>query len=305
MNEELTKGYIERLHQMFAEAKNIGLPFESVCLYIKEDSYVYVEHFQPVKYRNIYSHTKSFTSLMVGIALDEGKLRLTDHLVDFIHDELTPEQLKEYKDITLMDLMTMRSGMGGNILMEYDRRRGLCYKDYLAYVLSHPVVNKPGTVFAYSNSDTFLASIMVARAYGKPFYQLCYERLFKPMNCICPTWESDLLGNCVAATALFLGVEDMNKLGIVLLNDGLYGGNRIVSKEYVDLLRNTHIPAKGHGDYSLQIWHNPKGNVLRADGMHGQFTFVDFDREIALSVQRGEDDRADEALHLIEKYFFE
>ena len=304
MDEEQYEFYKQKLDALLAEAKEIGLPFESACVFVQDAGQIYVVHLQPVKYRNIYSHTKSFTSIMVGIAIDEGKLCLEDHLVDFIGDEMTPEQRENFKDVRLIDLMTMRSGMGGSILMEFDRRKGLCYKDYLAYVLSHPVLHQPGTEFAYSNGDTFLASIMVSRAYGKPFYELCYERIFKPMHCICPTWESDLKGNCVAATALFLGIEDMNKLGIMLLQNGLYGGSRIVSKAYVDLLRNTRVPAKGWGDYSLQIWHNPKGDVLRADGLHGQFTFIDFDRRIALSFQRGEDERADEARALIEKYFF-
>jgi CubicO group peptidase (beta-lactamase class C family) len=93
----------------------------------------------------------------------------------------------------------------------------------------------------------------------------------------------------------------MNKLGILFLNEGVYKGKRIVSKEYVKMCSKEQIKTDGWGHYSNQFWMTPEGNGYRADGAYGQITFIWPDLNLTFSVQRLEDTRLDEFLKLLKE----
>ena len=82
---------------------------EALCLSSSE-GVIFTEQYIPRNTRNIYSHSKSFTSLMVGIAIDEGKITLDTRLVDVFKDELDKETYDRLYEITLKHLLTMSSG---------------------------------------------------------------------------------------------------------------------------------------------------------------------------------------------------
>ena len=71
------------------------------------------------------------------------------------------------------------------------------------------------------------------KVYQEDFIRLCNEKIFFPMDMGVPMWGVDPYGHCICASELCLSVENMNKLGILFLNKGIYNGKRIVSKEYV------------------------------------------------------------------------
>lgn len=259
--------------------------------------------FIPRNYRNIYSHSKSFTSLMVGIAIDENKLSLDTRLVDVFKDEIDEETYNRLFDITVRNLLTMSSGFGQEYLMGEQRRKEQGYPDYLKFMLSLDLKYKPGSKFAYSNADTYLLGRIVSKVYNKNFTQLCYEKIFRPLNIGLPMWGVDPFGYCMCATDLCLNVEDMNKLGILFINKGVYNGQRIVSEKYVDMCTTEQIKTApdNWGNYSFQFWLTPEGNGYRADGAFGQITFVWPQYDIVFSVQRPEDDRLQEFLSILKE----
>ena len=134
---------------------------------------------------------------------------------------------------------------------------------------------------------------MVSKVYDKGFTQLCYERIFLPLGIGFPMWGSDPMGYCIAASELCLNVEEMNRLGILFINKGVYNGKRIVSEEYVNMCSRPQIKTNDYywGDYSFQFWSVPKGDGYRADGAYGQLTIIWPKYDMVLSFQRPEDDR--------------
>ena len=102
--------------------------------------------------RNIYSHTKSFASMGIGIAVDEGKLALTDRLADAFPGYVPENAQPWLLQITLRDLLMMSSGFDLALLMADRRENGV--PDYVAYIMSQKVRIEPGTKFVYSNGDT-------------------------------------------------------------------------------------------------------------------------------------------------------
>lgn len=273
---------------------------EAICI-SNSEGIILSEHYMPRTVRNIYSHSKSFTSLMVGIALDEGKLTLDTRLMDVFKDEVDEETYSRLFEIKVQDLLNMSSGFGEAYLMSSERVKGIGYPNYLKFLFSRELKYKPGSKFCYSNGDTYLLARIIAKVYDKNFTQLCYEKIFLPLEIGLPMWGVDPNGYCIGASELCLSVEDMNKLGILFINKGVYKGKRIVSEEYVDMCSKGQIKTDGWGDYSNQFWMIPEGNGYRADGAYGQLTLIWPKYDLILSIQRPEDNRLEEVLKILKE----
>lgn len=273
---------------------------EGICLSNKE-GIIWYKQYIARKNRNIFSHSKSFTSLMVGIAIDEGMLTLDTLLVEVFKDEIDHETYERLSKITVKDLLMMSSGFGESFLMSVDRGKGVGYPDYFRFLLSKELKYVPGSKFCYSNGDTYLLSRMVSKVYKRNFTQLCYEKIFLPLEIELPIWGVDPNGYCIAASELCLNVIDMNKLGILLLNGGVYKGRRIISQEYIKMLSTPQITTNqdSWGDYSFQFWMVPEGEGYRADGLFGQITFIWPKYNLSLSFQRPDDDNLGKVLEIL------
>jgi CubicO group peptidase (beta-lactamase class C family) len=282
---------IRKLINNFLEkAKAEENMLEAVCLCDK-NGVVFKEQYIARLTRNIYSHSKSFTALMVGIAIDEGKLTLDTRLADVFKDEIDEETYQKLYDIQLKHLLAMRSGLGGPWLMQSQREEGQGYPDYLKFLFSKELVAKPGEQFVYSNGDTYLCSRMVSKVYDRNYRDLCYEKIFLPMEMGFVEWGVDPLGYCIGASAMHLNVENMNKLGLLYINDGVYKGKRIVSKEWIDTIYASNNP---ESNYAFQHWtFGPDVKCLFASGMYGQNTYIFREHGVAFSYQRPEDTRGD------------
>ena len=160
---------------------------EAICLSNK-DGLIWKEQYLPRTVRNIYSHSKSFTSLMVGIAIDEEKLSLDTRLVDVFKEEINEETYNRLYEITVKDLLSMSSGFDEDYLFGWQKAQGIGYPDYLKFMLSRELKQKPGTKFHYSNGDTYLVSRMIEKVYNKKFVQLCYEKIFQDFGLYVAAW---------------------------------------------------------------------------------------------------------------------
>ena len=281
------------------EAEPITL-LEAICLSNK-DGLLWKEQYFPRNNRNIYSHSKSFTSLMVGIAIDEKMINFDTRLVDVFKDEISLEAYNHFYHVTVKNLLTMSSGINKALLMGNEKKQGIGYPDYLKFMFSQKLECKPGSKFYYSNGDTYLLARIVSKVYNKPFTQLCYDKIFLPLEIGFPIWGCDPMGYCTAASELSLSVEEMNRLGILFLNNGVYKGKRIISEEYVKACSTTQIKTDDNvwGDYSYQFWMVPEGEGYRADGAFGQITIIWPKYNLTISFQRPEDDNIGRVLEIL------
>ena len=135
-------------------------------------------HFTPDQARNIYSHTKSYMSTAVGLAIADGKLSLDDRLAEFFPEAVPENAQPELFEIRLRHLLMMSSGFHEPYLMGANRRAGVGAPDYVKYMLSRPVKVQPGSEFIYSTADSILAGRMVEKAVGKRLSEYLYERFF-------------------------------------------------------------------------------------------------------------------------------
>lgn len=268
--EQKIKKFIERM-----KIENPGI--EAIAL-ANQEEVILEHHFVQVHSRNIYSHTKSFMSTAAGIALKEGALTLEDPLVKYFPEKVPEVHQKLLREIRFSHLLTMSSGFGKAYLMIEDRRKGVGLPDYLEYMMSRPVLKKPGTEFDYSTADSHLAGLMLSKAVGMRLDVYLYEKLFQPLGIGYPIWECDPQGNVNGGSGLFLNITDMMKLGQLYLADGMWKGERLLGSLWIKEATRKQIDTPG-GDswncgYGYQFWMMPQEGAYRADGAYGQITFV-------------------------------
>lgn len=251
---------------------------------VYQDGSITAEHyFAPDEPRSIYSVSKSFMVTAVGQLLEAGLLRLSDRPADFFPEHLPHDLDPRYRDLTLEHLLTMSSGHRRGLLMG-EERKTIRETDWIRFVFSQPLVSGPGEKFMYSNGSSYLAGCMAEKAAGVKLADYLYESVFKTLDIPRPEWDECPMGHTFAASTLKLRLSDMQKLGILYLNEGEYGGRRIVSKDWVKQAASHKIDSrkvsiKGTGadevfGYGYQFWLCRYPGVYRAAGSYGQFVIV-------------------------------
>lgn len=251
----------------------------------------------------LYSGSKTFTAVAVGICRDEGRLSLTDRVLDFF-PEYRSMAVDGAAKATLRDLLHMASGKGA-FLFSVDERTQL-EVDWAELFFKEPQVGEAGERFFYSNACTYMLSRIVEKVSGALLRDYLAPRLFTPLGIHNPQWHTCPKGHTLGATALFLTTSEFAKLGITMLNEGRYGERQIVSPGYIhesitDIIDNQHWSedAESASGYGYQLWRCSPQGVYRADGMYGQFCIVVPDQRAVVTVTAHEERRANDILRAV------
>lgn len=261
---------------------------------IADTDRVILEHrFTPDQERNIYSHTKSYMSMAAGIAIEEGKLSLSDKLVDLFPQYVPENADPRLLEITLENLLTMTSGFHRAYLMGADRRAGIGFPDYMEYMMTRPILRNPGEEFCYSTADSILAGRMIEQATGQRLGEYLYRHVFSRLDQGWPQWENDPQGHPIGGGSMFMRLTEMMKLGQVFLADGKWKHERIISSEWVKAATTKHVETNTESQeqnewtcgYGYQFWMSPYPGAYRADGAYGQISTVLPESGLVVAVQ--------------------
>ena len=189
------------------------------------------------------SVTKSYTSALTGIALEQGYLESTDQkMLEFFPD--ISDQVTDPRKwtITIENMLEMKSGYPWE---EEDAAawEAMWSGEYLSQIVAIPLISDPGTRFKYSNLTAHWLGIIVARATGKDLKTFGEEYLFDPLG-VTPGegWIRDLDGYYIASGDIIFTARDMAIFGQLYLNEGKHNGQQIISAEWVsDSLRTYSV----------------------------------------------------------------
>jgi CubicO group peptidase (beta-lactamase class C family) len=241
----------------------------------------------------LQSVTKSYTSALVGIALEQGCLSSVDQkMLDFFPEVTSKITDPRKKQITIRNMLEMRAG--------YPREEtdpalwdGLLSGHYPPLIEGFPLVSDPGTRFHYSNLTSNWLGIIVDRACGMNLKAYAEEYLFSPLGVKAGEWGQDAEGHNNGCGDLHLTARDAAKFGLLYLNDGAYKGHQIVPADWVyDSLQTysvdeAFVKKVGHFrdiGYGYQWWSANAGehHVNFAWGHGGQLIVLldDFDMVI-------------------------
>lgn len=226
----------------------------------------------------LYSCSKTFTAVAVGIAIGDTLLTLDDHLIDYF-PELFPEQPNnQLALITIRDLLTMRSGL------PVDTKMRTVEREWIKTYLSHTMTSAPGTNFDYDSIDTYLLSAVVQRVTGKTVMQLLKERVFTPMHITQAYWEESPEGISCGGWGLYLQLESMAKFGQLLVQRGKWGERQLVPAEWIDQMLTKQVDCPNGSKYGYHIWMCGYPGMWRADGAYGEYIFVLPEKDMVVAI---------------------
>ncbi|WP_211191597.1 serine hydrolase [Actinoplanes sp. TBRC 11911] len=227
----------------------------------------------------LYSLTKSFTSVAVGLAIADGLLSLDDRVVDVLPGHVPEDVSEQGRRVTVHHLLSMTSGHRTDSLAEAWQ---LEPDDLVKGFLRVPFPDPEGTRHAYDNATTFLLARMVERVTGRDLPGLLDERLFEPMGVDHAEWDRVASGAAFGFHGLHLTTEAVAAFGELLRRDGRWGDRQLVPREWVRLATSRHVetlPAEVGGagadflrGYGYQFWMSRHGYF--GNGANGQQCLV-------------------------------
>ncbi len=222
--------------------------------------------YRPDLIHMMHSLTKSVTVGAVGMALADGKFKLTDKVVSFYPNELPAKVDNNLAAMTVEDLLTMKTGHDHQTSGSEWRP---IKTSWVAEFYKIPVVSRPGTKWVYTSAATYMLSAIFSRTMGVSVYEYLKPRFFEPLDIHGEEWLPGPQDITPGANGLSWHTADCLKLGVLYLQDGKWNGKQLLPPGWAEECHKPHTP----GRYGYQWWLGPN-NVYYADGMFGQYSFV-------------------------------
>ena len=224
---------------------------------------------------NIKSVSKSVISALVGIAIEQGKIRDVNQTIG----ELLPAETRGLdgakRAITVGNLLSMRGGLQSTSFNNYGS--WVSSRNWVANALSRPLVAEAGGPMIYSTGSTHILSAIITRATGADTHRFAARNLAQPLGLTLRPWQKDPQGIYFGGNDMFLAPREMLKIGTLYLNRGALGSKQIVPRAWVDssLVPRTISPFNGNR-YGYGWWmRSAHGHAIHyAWGYGGQFIFV-------------------------------
>lgn len=244
----------------------------------------------------IYSITKSLLSFAVGIAENEGLIKLNESVCKYLPEEylnsLTEEKYNAFDQLTIERLLTM-SVKGFPFRPAGD--------NWLKFILD--LQFKPEKIeFHYTNICAYLVSVALTEALGKSVYDYLNEKLFAPMNIKNPPYQLSPEGYFMGASGIELSVQELSRIGYMTMSEGVYNNIQLVPKSYIKKACSVQISNKEDG-YGYFIWKFLNGFSL--NGKWGQKCFCFPDKNLMVTVLSDLQEGSEELKAEVKKWVLE
>jgi CubicO group peptidase (beta-lactamase class C family) len=254
----------ERIRQMMDYMTAGGYEFMHALLVVRHGKLVVEEYFGGFardSLQHLQSTTKSFTSALIGIAIDRGEIGgVDDPMFDYL-PEYASLRTPDKDRITIKDCLMMAAGLEWNeitapTLDPYnDNMMANRGGDYVAYVLAKPVVAPPGTEWYYNSGCPMTLGAILRTATGVPADTYAEQHLFGPLGISTWVWEYVNRGKNVGTHgSLYLRARDMAKFGQLFLQRGAWNGEQLVSAQWVDESTRPRLTVAGDVRYGYLWW---------------------------------------------------
>lgn len=221
-------------------------------------------------YMNTASMVKSWTGLVIGILIDRGLINSED---DEICKYLPEWNSGCQNNITIKQLLTMSSGLQK---VQPASKSILAQNDMNKFALQQKVTKQPGATFSYSNEGVQLLGILIENVSHQSAGAFFQQNLFTPLGMDSTGLWKDKSGNDIVYGGAQTTIQDASQIGLLMLNNGIYKGKRIVSEKWI---RKSTSPSNSAAYYGYLWWLSPTQRNTpmenyAAMGDFGQLTIV-------------------------------
>ncbi|MBL4819864.1 MAG: serine hydrolase [Gammaproteobacteria bacterium] len=226
---------------------------------------------------NLKSASKSVISALVGIAIEQGLINgVQQPISDFFPEYRVLLDSPAKQDITIEDLLTMRSGLETTSNRNYGK--WVLSDDWIRFVLSQPMVGRSGEQMIYSTGSTHLLSAILSKVSGMDTRRFAEQNLAAPMGFSMAYWSQDPQGIYFGGNNMEMTPRNMLAFGQLYLNQGQFNEQQIISPHWVSESHKAHATSpRGQGRfYGYGWWLRELADMLVpvAWGYGGQLIFV-------------------------------
>lgn len=264
----------------------------TALLVVKHDKIVYEKYWEDYNQNsltNSFSVAKTFIGLLIGIAIDEGKINSVD---DPVSDYLP--QYKDHPELTIKHLLTMSSGI--NFDESYKSPFGHMAKAYYGTDIkklneNYELTETPGETWRYLGGNTIILSFILEKVTGTTIAEYMSLKVWQPIGAKnAALWSLDKKdGREKAYCCFYSNARDFARIGKLYLNGGIWDKRRVVSQQYVDATTCSAYELKDKNGmpvdfYGYQMWmaYYKDMDIFYARGIQGQFIIVIPDRKLVI-----------------------
>lgn len=177
----------------------------------------------------VYSITKSFTSLAIGLLQEEGKLSINDHICDYFPDKLPEGGAHPYLAITtIKDMLKMATPYSHTTFKQLEMDDWV--KTFFVVEPSH----YPGKCFCYDTSSSHVLAALVERISGMPMLEYLKQKFLTTIGCSeGMKILADPVGVSQGGSGLLCTVRDLTKVAYTCMNKGVYRGRQLLPADYI------------------------------------------------------------------------
>lgn len=285
---------------MFADIKNrideSRLSIDSLYIQNKDNLNIIID------FENLHelrSCSKLLVAMAIGIAIENNLFSLEEKVYNYLEKYITNDNNKDkIKKWTIRTLLTHTTGYD-NMLMSNKEitEKNLDKSKLLEYVLNYDIANEPNTTYIYNNVEPFIISVLFKEKYNIDLEDYIKENIFNKIEINNYSWEK--YGEyCPGCTGLYLLPKDFHKLGMLILNDGVYNNVSVVPSNWINEMIKMQIetphmvkterlfPKYGAGYFTFI---SRDGYVFR-DGTNGQYIIISKEKGLVISIMSSEKD---------------
>lgn len=239
----------------------------------------------------IWSCTKQITALLAGIAYDQNLITINEPISSY----LSQAKYTNKSGITIENLLMMKSGINfSNDGFNGETSQLLRQEpsNSLSFILGLGVHSSPGTKFHYNDGDPQIISAILQEKTGKTMRDWARGVLFEKIGITRLQWHTYKDGITMGAFGIFTTPREMAKIGQLILNNGMWGTNQIVSNSWITEMTSSKVFANEtiemiHEDnitFGFYWWRDTGRDIIMMLGHGGQYVFVNKSKSLIVLI---------------------
>ena len=251
------------------------------------------------KLHELRSCSKLLVAMAMGIAIENNLFSLKENIYNYIEEYITNDNNREkIKKWTIRTLLTHTTGYDKMLMSNKEIvDKNLDKSKLLEYALNYDIANEPNATYTYNNVEPFIISVLFKEKYNIDLEDYIKENIFNKIEINNYSWEK--YGEyCPGCTGLYLLPKDFHKLGMLILNDGVYNNVSVVPSNWINEMIKLQIktpnlvkierlfPKYGAGYFTFI---SRDGYVFR-DGTNGQYIIINKNKKLVISIMSSEKD---------------